>query len=120
MPEPERPPAERDDDVMDGTRALVRKVAAALLLASTVAVFGFWWLRVRAPGPEEVCAHKIQLVLDTTAPEQREGADALISKLELRCVEAGYRKIKLRGKLVWAEYAKCVTAASTLMDAERC
>ena len=44
----------------------------------------------------------------------------MIGQLELKCVSAAERKIQLRGKLVYAKYAKCVMAAGSLMDAERC
>lgn len=83
-------------------------------------MFVFWLGWVRAPSPEVVCAHKIQLIVETATPEQREGAEALVNRLEGRCVTAIQRKIQLRGKLIYAEYAKCVMAAQSLMDAERC
>lgn len=96
------------------------KIAGLTTSIIVLAVFVFWFGWVRAPSPEEVCAHKMELVLATATPDQREGADALIARLELNCVQAARRKIQLRGKLVWADYAKCVTAAETLMEAERC
>ncbi len=102
------------------TTRLIRKIVAGCLAGLAVLVFGFWLIWVRAPGPEEVCAYKIQLILDTTPADQREGADALIAQLELKCVEAAHTKIRLRGKLVWADYAKCVTASEDLMDVEDC
>jgi hypothetical protein len=111
---------DQPDDVMAGTRAVLRKVVLGMLVFSVVAVFVFWLGWVRAPSPEQVCKHKIELVIATVGEDQTEGADALIGQLEGKCVEAADRKILLRGKLVWAEYAKCVTAAESLMDAERC
>lgn len=105
---------------MAGTREVVRKVVIAVVLLSVVAVIVFWLGWVRAPAPEQICKHKIDLVLETVGEQQREGAEALIAQLELKCVTAAERKIQLRGKLVYAEYAKCVMAASSLMDAERC
>ena len=51
---------------------------------------------------------------------QAEGAGALVGQLEAKCITKLERKIQMRGKIVYAEYAKCVTAATTLSDAERC
>lgn len=112
--------AESEDDVMAGTREVVRKVVLAFVLLSVVAAVVFWLGWVRAPSPEQICKHKIELVTATVGAEQTEGAEALIAQLEMRCVEAAQRKIQLRGKLVYAEYAKCVMAAQSLTDAERC
>jgi hypothetical protein len=108
------------EDVMAGTRAVLRKVAVAVLVLSVVAVLVFWLGWVRAPSPEQICKHKIQLVIETVGEDQTEGAEALIGQLEGKCVEAAERKILLRGKIVYADYAKCVMAATSLMDAERC
>ena len=91
-----------------------------MLSGIAVAIFGFWLIFVRAPSPAEICEHKIQLVLNEVPPDQREGADALIVQLQMRCEEAAKKKIQFRGKLVYAEYARCVAKAQTLGEAERC
>jgi hypothetical protein len=109
-----------EEDVMAGTRAVLRKVGIAVLVLSVVSVLVFWLGWVRAPSPEQICKHKIELVIATVGEDQTEGADALIGQLEAKCVEAAERKILLRGKIVYADYAKCVMAAGSLMDAERC
>ncbi|PRP98814.1 hypothetical protein ENSA7_64460 [Enhygromyxa salina] len=101
-------------------RTVIRKVSVILLGLMIVGVFVFWFGWVHAPTPEQVCQHKIQLVHETVGEDQTDGAEALVGQLEANCVIAANRKIQLRGKLVWAEYAKCVTAATTLADAERC
>ena len=115
MPEPDP-----EQDVMAGTRTVLRRVSLAVLVLALVSVFVFWLGWVRAPSPEQICRHKIELVIMTVGEEQTEGAEALIGQLEAKCVENAERKIKLRGKLVYAEYAKCVMAAQTLMGAEQC
>jgi hypothetical protein len=102
------------------TRATARKIALAVVAVLAVAVIVFWFGWVRAPSPEQICRHKIELVVATVGEEQTEGAEALVGQLEAKCVSAAQRKIKLRGKLVYAKYAKCVMAAQTLMEAERC
>jgi hypothetical protein len=108
------------NDVMAGTRAVLRKVGLGVLVLSVVAVLVFWLGWVRAPSPEQICKHKIELVIDQVGEDQTEGADALVGQLEAKCVESAERKIKLRGKIVYADYAKCVMASTSLMDAERC
>jgi hypothetical protein len=108
------------EDVMAGTRAVLRKVVLAVLVMSVVAVIVFWLGWVRAPSPEQICKHKIELVIALAGEDQTEGAEALVGQLEGKCVEAAERKILLRGKIVYADYAKCVMAATTLMDAENC
>jgi hypothetical protein len=112
--------SEQQEDVMAGIRGVLRKVAIGVLVLSLVSVLVFWLGWVRAPSPEQICKHKIELVISTVGEEQTEGADALIGQLEGKCVTAAERKILLRGKIVYAEYAKCVMAAQSLMDAERC
>ena len=97
-----------------------RKIAGAVVLGICLVIFGFWLIFVRAPPPQVICQHKIELVLNEVPPEQRVGAEALIAQLELRCVEAAKKKIQFRGKLVYAEFARCVAKATTLGEAERC
>jgi hypothetical protein len=111
---------ELQEDVMAGTRAVLRKVVIGVLVLSVVAVIVFWLGWVRAPSPEQICKHKIELVIQLAGEDQSEGAEALIGRLEGTCVEAAERKILLRGKIVYAEYAKCVMAATSLMEAENC
>lgn len=117
--EPEGGPTISEQE-MATARAVLRKVSLIMLGVSVVAVFVFWLGWVRAPSPVQVCKHKIQLVQATVGEDQTDGADALVEQLEAKCVIAAERKIRLRGKLVWAQYAKCVTRASTLSDAENC
>ena len=112
---PEEPGAD-----MDRIRAFMGKVAFATVIVVAIVVVVFWIGWVRAPAPTEVCKHKIELVTATAGAQQDEGAGALIGQLEATCMTKLERKIKLRGKLVYAEYAKCVVAAETLSDAERC
>ncbi|KIG13596.1 hypothetical protein DB30_07927 [Enhygromyxa salina] len=118
-PEPSGGPAITEQE-MATMRRVVRKVSLILLGACGVGVLVFWLGWVRAPSPEQVCKHKIQLVHETVGEDQTDGAEALVGQLEANCVIAAKRKIQLRGKIVWAKYAKCVTSAPTLTEAERC
>ncbi len=96
------------------------RIASISILTITALVFVFWLVFVRAPSPPEVFQHKIDLVIAEVGTEQAEGADALIGKLQSKCVERAADKIKLRGKLEYAKYARCVVAATSLANAERC
>jgi hypothetical protein len=108
------------DQEMATARAVLRKGSRIGLALVVVAVIVFWLGWVRAPSPAQVCKHKIALVEATVGEDQTDGAQALVGQLEAKCIIAAERKIRLRGKLVWAEYAKCVTRATTLSDAEGC
>lgn len=96
------------------------KIAGLIISGLAAGIFVFWLVLVRAPSPQDICRHKIELVLAEVPQDQQVGADALIAQLELRCVEAAKKKIQFRGKLVYAEYAKCVAKAQTLAESERC
>lgn len=76
-----------------------------------------WFIFVRAPSPAAICEHKINLVL-----AEAQGADAgpLVDTLRSTCITNAERRIKMRGKIKYANYARCVAAASSLENAERC
>lgn len=101
------------------TTRVVAKIAWIMLALLVVATVVFWLGWVRAPSPEQICQHKIELAKAAGA-EQQAGAEALISQLEARCVDAARLEIRMRGKLVYAKYAKCVMAATSLDRAEQC
>ena len=90
-------------------------IAAGVL---SLCVLTFWWTYVRAPSPDEVCRHKIELVMQ----EAKAGIDAsaLVDSLQKSCVKAAKQKIQLRGKIKYANYARCVAEAATLTQAETC
>ena len=119
-PEPEADARQREAAAeLATTVRLLSKIGWGALAVIVLAVFVFWFTKVRAPDPATICAHKVELVLEAGA-DQRGGAEALVGQLEAKCVDAAKRKIQMRGKLVYAEYAKCVMAATALSDAERC
>ncbi|MCR9164526.1 MAG: hypothetical protein ACE37F_07275 [Nannocystaceae bacterium] len=93
---------------------------AVFLFVATLVTL--WWIFVRAPGPEEVCEHIVEVTLDEARSAQMnpESEAALVSGLSQRCIEHKLDKIQLRGRVKYAEYAKCVMAAQTLLDVESC
>jgi hypothetical protein len=105
---------------LEASKKVVAKVLWAMVAAVLVAIVVFWFGWVRAPSPEAICQHKVNLVFATVGEDQRDGAEALVSQLEIKCVEGARKKILMRGKLVYADYAKCVMAATTLDEYEHC
>ena len=81
-----------------------------------------WILYVRAPPPELVCQH----ILDVTLAEASDRAmspeaqGALLDRMRQQCIQHKRDKIKLRGKIQYASYAKCVMEADTLAAIESC
>ena len=51
---------------------------------------------------------------------QMESEAALIAQMREKCMKHKLDKIQLRGRLVWAEYAKCITDATSLDEIGRC
>ncbi len=85
----------------------------ALVLAVLYVMF------VRAPPPSEVCRHVVEITMREAQPGSP-AATALALQLEAHCVADKQRKIQWRGKLAYASQAKCIMAANTLEDIERC
>jgi hypothetical protein len=98
------------------------RLASAIVLGLTLVSFAGWWLFVRAPGPVEVCNHIVEVTL------REAGHQALDMETEARLVEATREqciahkrdKLLLRGRIKYAEHAKCVRAAHTLSEIGRC
>jgi len=97
----------------------------ALTVGSLLALgllFGLWFAFVRAPPPQQVCSHIIDVTMRESADQGvgGDGQDAVIGQLEQRCVQQKLDKIQLRGRVVWAKYAKCVMATNELESISRC
>lgn len=103
-------------------RPALRRALAAGSLAAVGLVFALWFVYVRAPGPHDVCRHIIEVTMRESADQGvgGDGQNAVVSQLEERCVQQKLDKIQLRGRVVWARYAKCVMAASDLDTVFRC
>jgi len=99
----------------------MRRVGQSLFLFVATLVT-LWWFFVRAPGPHEVCEHIVEVTLTEAqaADMNAQSESALVTGLQERCIEHKLDKIKLRGRVKYARYAKCVMSASTLLDIESC
>ena len=98
------------------------KIASIVVLVVVALLFSLWWAFVRAPGPEEVCAH-IATVTKTeieASGVSLESEAAVIEGIERGCVQHKLDKIQLRGRIKYAEYAKCVMAAETVSAIGKC
>ncbi len=79
-----------------------------------------WFVFVHAPGPEAICTRLTELTVEEAGGANPQTTQALVDRLEARCVEDKRRIIQYRGKIEYAEYARCVMAAEDLTTAERC
>lgn len=98
------------------------RIASAVVLAVLVALFGFWWGWVRAPGPEAVCDHIVAVTkreAEDRSLEQHSEA-ALVDQMTERCITHKLDKLRLRGRLQWAQYARCVVASPDLGAIGKC
>lgn len=93
---------------------------AVFLFVATLVVL--WAIFVRAPGPADVCEHIVDVTMrDAQAASMNPQSEAaLMAGLQERCVKHKLDKMQLRGRVKYAEYAKCVMAASTLAEVESC
>lgn len=90
----------------------------AVVFVATLAAL--WMIFVHAPGPEAVCARLTEMTLAEAGDEHPEAAAALVERIEQRCVDDKRRIIQYRGKIEYAEYARCVMRAERLEAAESC
>ena len=98
------------------------KVLSAVVLGLVIALFGFWWGWVRAPNPDAVCDHIVAVTKGQAEDRSLQSSSeaALIEQMRTTCVKHKLDKLQLRGRLVWASYARCVVGASTLAEINRC
>lgn len=98
------------------------RIASAVVLGLTLLVFVGWWLFIRAPGPVEVCEHIVEVTLREAGDQALRGDTEarLIESTREQCVEHKLDKLQLRGRIKYAEHAKCVMAAETLSEIGHC
>lgn len=99
-----------------------KKIASSVVLGLTLLFFVLWWGFIRAPGPMEVCNHIVQVTQRETAEQDmnRESEAKLLESISHSCIEHKQNKILLRGRIKYAEYAKCVMRAQTLLEIGHC
>ncbi len=98
------------------------KIASAIVLGLVLLLFVGWWAFIRAPGPVEVCDHIVEVTLREAgqAALDLDTEAQLVEATRQQCIEHKLDKVQLRGRIKYAEHAKCVMAAQTLHDIGRC
>lgn len=96
------------------------KIAATIALVLVAAVAALWFAFVRAPAPQVICQHKADILLAEAGGQHDDAVANLLDQYRLGCSKQAENLLRLRGKLVYARHARCVMAATTLSDAERC
>lgn len=96
------------------------KLAATFVTLFLALLAALWIAFVRAPPPHEVCQRKADILRAEAGNEHGEAVERLLDQYRLGCRKQAEALLQLRGKLVYARHAKCVMAARTLSEAERC
>lgn len=99
--------------------SLAAKISLAVFGAIVLTLVVLWFRFVHAPAPEVVCDRLVELTI-ADAGEHTAAADAAVKRIRETCVESKHRYIRLRNRINYAAHAKCVMAATSLDDAERC
>ena len=96
------------------------KIAGIVTIVIALILAGLWAVYVRAPEPEAVCEHKLQITLAESGGQHADAMEDLLDRIKADCVKEKRMLLQLRGKVAYATTAKCILAATTLSDAERC
>lgn len=98
------------------------RIASGIVLGLTLLFFVGWWAFIRAPGPVEVCEHIVAVTLREAGDQALSGdsQSRLVETTRQQCIEHTRDKLQLRGRIKYAEYAKCVVAAQTLGEIGHC
>lgn len=96
------------------------KIAGIVTIVIALILTGLWAVYVRAPPPEAVCEHKLQITLAESGGQHAVAMENLLDRITADCIKEKRKLLQLRGKIAYAKTAKCILAAATLSDAERC
>ena len=98
------------------------RIASVSVLSVTVLLFALWWGFLRAPSPTELCDHILDVTLREASDQSMsvESQARLVETTREQCIEHKNDKLQLRGRIKYAEYAKCVMAADDLIAIGRC
>jgi hypothetical protein len=98
------------------------KLVVGGITVFVVALVGLWMLFVRAPPPAVVCDHIAEVAeheaeREAVDPHTR---DTLLEDIRSKCIQHKLDKIKLRGRIAYASYARCVMQSESLAEIDAC
>lgn len=98
------------------------RTASLIVFGICLVLFGAWLFFVKAPPPRTVCAHVLEVAV---AEARRAGMSpqseaAVVEQISAGCMQHKLDKIQLRGRIVYARYAKCVVGQATMAGIESC
>lgn len=96
------------------------KIAGIVTIVIALILVGLWLAFVRAPAPQVVCEHKLAITLAESGGQHAAAMENLLDRIQADCVKEKVKLLQLRGKIAYARQAKCILAATTLSEAERC
>lgn len=96
------------------------KIAGATVLGIVVSLFLVWFFLLRAPAPEAVCQHLIDVAVREAGERSPQAVESLADRIRLTCTREKRDLLRLRGKYIYARHAECVMAAQTWAEAEGC
>ncbi|MBA3548036.1 MAG: hypothetical protein H0T76_16265 [Nannocystis sp.] len=99
---------------------MILKIAGLVVLVLALVLTGLWFMYVQAPPPELVCEHKMAITLAEAGEQRGPAVENLLDQLKLKCVKDKRTLLQLRGKIAYARQARCILAATTLSESERC
>lgn len=105
-----------------GRKGLAARIAAPVVLVIVAVLFGLWFAYVKAPSPAEVCDHIVAVTVaeSRTSGMSVESEAAVIEQIRSGCITHKLDKIRLRGRIQWARYAKCVLAHDDVVGVTSC
>lgn len=96
------------------------KLVVTFVSLSIALLAALWIAFVRAAPPHEVCQRKADILRAEAGADHGDAVERLLDQYRLGCRKQAETLLQLRGKLVYARHARCVMAARTLAEAERC
>ena len=96
------------------------RIAGIIISTIALILLAVWFFLLRAPSPEVVCEHLIEVTIREVGDRAPNAVDAFVDQIRTTCTKEKQTMLRLRGKYAYAEYAKCVMRATTLSDAEGC
>lgn len=96
------------------------RIAGIVMLVIVASLFVFWWGWMRAPAPGPLCDHVVEVTMHDSADLDPDTRARLIEATRVQCESLAYDKLKLRGRIKYADWAKCLLDAPDVAAMGRC